>query len=94
MGEAGASLGTLVAEFVVLIVQIMYLKDLFFKISKQVQYWKVLVALVLASIISIKCSGVVDMVFLKINSSRYQLLWDLWHNFIADERDICTKLCS
>ena len=66
MGAAGASLGTLVAEFVVLIVQIMYLKDLFFKISKQVQYWKVLVALVLASIISIKCSGVVDMVFLKL----------------------------
>ena len=66
MGAAGASLGTLVAEFVVLIVQIMYLKDLFFKISKQVQYWKVPVALVLASIISIKCSGVVDMVFLKL----------------------------
>ena len=66
MGAAGASLGTLVAEFVVLIVQIMYLKDLFFKIAKQVQYWKVLVALVLASIISIKCSGFVDMVFLKL----------------------------
>lgn len=66
MGAAGASLGTLVAEFVVLIVQIMYLKDLFFKIAKQVQYWKVLVALILASIISIKCSGVVDMVFLKL----------------------------
>ena len=66
MGAAGASLGTLVAEFVVLIVQIMYLKDLFFKIAEQVQYWKVLVALILASIISIKCSGVVDMVFLKL----------------------------
>ena len=66
MGAAGASLGTLVAEFVVLIVQIMYLKDLFFKIAKQVQYWKVLVALVLANIISIKCSGFVDMVFLKL----------------------------
>ena len=63
MGAAGASLGTLVAEFVVLIVQIMYLKDLFFKMSNQVQYWKVMVALVLVSIITIKCSGVVDMYF-------------------------------
>lgn len=32
MGAAGASLGTLVAEFVVLTVQILYLKDLFLEL--------------------------------------------------------------
>lgn len=54
MGAAGASLGTLVAEFVVLTVQILYLKDLFFRIAKQVQYGKIVLALILASMISDK----------------------------------------
>ena len=66
MGAAGAALGTLVAEAVVLMVQILYLKDLFFKIAKQVQYGKIVLALILASVISIRCSNIVDMVFLKL----------------------------
>ena len=64
MGAAGAALGTLVAEAVVLMVQILYLKDLFFKIAKQVQYGKIVLAL--TSVISIRCSNIVDMVFLKL----------------------------
>lgn len=35
MGAAGASLGTLVAEFVVLTVQILYLKDLFLELPNK-----------------------------------------------------------
>lgn len=66
MGAAGAALGTLVAEAVVLMVQILYLKDLFFKIAKQVQYGKIVLALILASVISIRCNNIVDMVFLKL----------------------------
>lgn len=66
MGAVGAALGTLVAEAVVLMVQILYLKDLFFKIAKQVQYGKIVLALILASVISIRCSNIVDMVFLKL----------------------------
>ena len=66
MGAAGAALGTLVAEAVVLMVKILYLKDLFFKIAKQVQYGKIVLALILASVISIRCSNIVDMVFLKL----------------------------
>lgn len=64
MGAAGASLGTLVAEFVVLTVQILYLKDLFFRIAKQVQYGKIVLALILASMISIRCSSMVSVIFL------------------------------
>lgn len=63
-GAAGASLGTLVAEFVVLTVQILYLKDLFFRIAKQVQYGKIVLALILASMISIRCSSMVSVIFL------------------------------
>ena len=63
MGAAGASLGTLVAEFVVLTVQILYLKDLFFRIAKQVQYGKIVLALILASMISIRCSSMVSVIF-------------------------------
>ena len=66
MGAAGASLGTLVAEFVVLTVQILYLKDLFFRIAKQVQYGKIVLALILASMISIRCSSMVSVIFFKL----------------------------
>ena len=66
MGAAGASLGTLVAEFVVLTVQILYLKDLFFRIAKQVQYGKIVLALILASMISIRCSSMVSEIFFKL----------------------------
>ena len=66
MGAAGASFGTLVAEFVVLTVQILYLKDLFFRIAKQVQYGKIVLALILASMISIRCSSMVSVIFFKL----------------------------
>ena len=64
--KMGASLGTLVAEFVVLTVQILYLKDLFFRIAKQVQYGKIVLALILASMISIRCSSMVSVIFFKL----------------------------
>ncbi|WP_418749313.1 flippase [Faecalibacillus intestinalis] len=66
MGAAGAAFGTLVAELVVLLVQIFYLKKLFFNIASKIQYWKVIIALILASVISIKLSSFVNMIFFKL----------------------------
>lgn len=66
MGAAGAAFGTLVAELVVLLVQVFYLKRLFFDIASKIQYWKVIIALVLASETSIKLSSYVNMIFLKL----------------------------
>ena len=66
MGAAGAAFGTLVAELVVLLVQVFYLKRLFFDIASKMQYWKVIIALVLASETSINLSSFVNMIFLKL----------------------------
>jgi len=66
MGAAGAAFGTLVAELVVLLVQVFYLKRLFFNIASKIQYWKVIIALILASIVSIKLSSFVNMIFFKL----------------------------
>lgn len=66
MGAAGAAFGTLVAELVVLLVQVFYLKRLFFDIASKIQYWKVIISLVLASETSIKLSSYVNMIFLKL----------------------------
>ena len=51
--SAGAAFATVVAEFLVLVVQYIYLRDLIGKMIKKVEIWKIIFALVFASIVGI-----------------------------------------
>lgn len=53
MGAAGAAIGTVLAEIMVFIVQVYALKDVVVKILKKISYWKIAIALVLASFVSV-----------------------------------------
>lgn len=53
MASAGAALGTLAAEFVVLIIQCFSLRDRIFDSFSEIQYGKLLIALVLGTIASV-----------------------------------------
>ena len=48
MGASGAAIGTVIAEFTVLIVQIYYLKSEFLQMVRGIQYSKLFIALIVA----------------------------------------------
>ncbi len=57
MGAAGAAIGTVLAEIMVFIVQVYALKGVVVKILKKISYWKIAIALVLASFSSVWVSS-------------------------------------
>ena len=53
MGASGAAIGTTAAEFVVLAVQYVSLKDTVSEMLKSIQYWKIIIGLVISSAASV-----------------------------------------
>lgn len=66
LGSVGAAIGTLVAEFVVLIVQMMYLKDNIKYLYSKQEYFKLVVALLFATIGAILVKVSVSAIFIKL----------------------------
>ena len=66
LGSVGAAIGTLVAEFVVLIVQMMYLKDNIKYLYSKQEYFKLIVALLFATIGAILVKVSVSAIFIKL----------------------------
>lgn len=55
MSSAGAAIGTVAAEFIVVIVQIYFLKDIILDDIKQIQVIKILVTIAIAAVVSYGC---------------------------------------
>ena len=65
-GSAGAAIGTLVAEFIVFIVQMVYLKkDIAYLYSKQ-NYIKIIAALIVAMIGAVAVKVLISGIFIKL----------------------------
>lgn len=65
-GSIGAAIGTLVAEFVVFIVQIIYLKDNVKYLFRNQEYLKLLLALMIASLSAIFVKCTLQGIFIKL----------------------------
>ena len=66
LGSSGAAIGTLVAEFVVLIVQMVYLKkDVKYLYSNQ-SYFKIIIALAISTVVALAVKHFISGVFIKL----------------------------
>lgn len=66
MSSAGAAVGTVVAEFIVVIVQVYYLKDVILDDVKQIQVLKIAVSIAIASVFSLLSKSLEIGSFLKL----------------------------
>ncbi len=94
----GAAIGTLVAEFVVLVFQYVVLRNKFREQLLQIQYWKIALGIVLATILSlsIKIAGFGYFLTLVISACVYFAIYGLILLFTKEKmtKELFNQICS